>query len=126
MARYLVTGGAGFTPPLQPKATVREEIEGTTSRMHYVYVLRSTRMGTSYIGCTSDLRARVLSHQNGESLATKGKRPWELLYYEAYRHRADAYERERRLKQFGGAYRQLKRRLTHEFPSLVRRAGGSE
>ena len=81
--------------------------------MHYVYVLRSLRLGSLYIGCTSDLKARVALHQNRRSLATKGKGPWELVYYEAYRHRADAYQREQSLKQFGGAYRQLRKRLTH-------------
>ena len=106
----LVTGGAGFTPPL---LKINSDEEGLLS-MHYVYVLRSLSNGLLYIGCTSDLRNRLRLHQNGRSLATKGKGPWELIYYEAYRQQSDAYRRERGLKQFGGAYRQLRKRLAGE------------
>ena len=84
---------------------------------YYVYVLRSLSKGLLYFGCTSNLRVRLAAHQNGLSYATKGKGPWELIYYEAYRHRGDAYKREGNLKQFGGAYRQLKLRLNCEFAS---------
>lgn len=121
----LITGGAGFTPPLQLDAAAREGTSSTACARYGVYVLRSLNSGLLYIGCTSDLPARLKSHQERRALATKGKGPWELIYYEAYRHQADAYERERRLKQFGGAYRQLRQRLTCEFVSLAERDGGT-
>ena len=83
--------------------------------MHYVYVLRSLGgNGKWYIGCTADLRTRTVLHQNGRVLATKGKGPWERVYYEDYRRQTDAFQRERSLKQFGGAYRQLRKRLARE------------
>jgi|GEM_PF-1764192 len=98
----VVTGGAGFTPPLQ-------------DQVHYfVYVLRSLYNGSLYIGCTSDLATRFETHQKQLVASTKSKGPWELLYYEAYRRRENAYKREQNLKQFGGAYRQLKVRLQDE------------
>lgn len=109
--RVLVTGGAGFTPPLLEN-DVRKA--GPRPFMHYVYVLRSLSNRGLYIGCTSNLRVRMRQHQDGRSPATKGKGPWELVYYEAYRQEADAYQRERSLKQFGGAYRQLRKRLAKE------------
>ena len=87
---------------------------------YYCYVLRSVRDGSLYFGCTSDLRNRLAEHQSGRSRATKGHGPWELIYYEAYRCREDAYRRERSLKQFGGAYRQLRQRLRCE---LSKRGG---
>ena len=79
-----------------------------------VYVLRSTKDNILYIGCTANLFSRVATHQAGKARGTQGKGPWELIYVEAFRHQLDAYQRERQLKQFGGSYRQLKRRLAHE------------
>ena len=115
----VVTGGAGFTPPLRTDvADAHRNRENGRGSMHYVYVLRSLGKGSLYIGCTSDLKKRLKLHQDRRVLATKSKGPWEILYYEAYHQQAIAYRRERTLKQFGGAYRQLKRRLIPE--------GGSE
>lgn len=113
--RVLVTGGAGFTPPLLAAKSDVQDIGQT--QMHYVYVLQSRSQHGLYIGCTSDLPARLRQHMDGRSPATKGKGPWKLIYYEAYRYQANAYRRERSLKQFGGAYRQLRRRLFQEIPS---------
>ncbi|MEM9080986.1 MAG: GIY-YIG nuclease family protein [Verrucomicrobiota bacterium] len=55
-----------------------------------------------YIGMTCDLRRRLKQHQAGESKATKGRLPWDLIYYEAYRLIEDAAERESFLKSGGG------------------------
>ena len=113
--RVLVTGGAGFTPPLSvDESQVSCSLKDPSRSMHYVYILRSLIMASWYIGCTSDLRNRLKLHPSGAVLATKGKGPWELLYYEVYCQQATAYRRERALKQFGGAYRQLRRRLATE------------
>ena len=111
--RAVVTGAAGFTPPLSAgKLQDPRTLEnGHESMYYYVYVLRNITNTSWYIGCTSDLRKRLSLHQGRSVPATKGKGPWELFYYEAYRHQATAYRREQNLKQFGGAYRQLKRRL---------------
>ena len=109
--KALITGGAGFTPPLpteDPEASWSRE-EGDLT--HYVYVLQSLANGSWYIGCTSDLGGRLKLHRGGEVLATKGKGPWKLLYYEVYPQQTTAYRREQSLKRFGGAYRQLKLRL---------------
>ncbi len=86
---------------------------------YFVYILRSLRSGTLYIGCTSNLCTRLSDHQKERSRATKGRGPWELIYYEVYRHREDAYKREQSLKQFGGAYRQLKKRLSCELNAFI-------
>ncbi len=86
---------------------------------YFVYILRSLRSGTLYIGCTSNLCTRLADHQKGQSRATKGKGPWELIYYVVYRHQEDAYKREQSLKQFGGAYRQLKKRLSCELSAFL-------
>ena len=62
----------------------------------YVYVLRSQSDSGFYIGFSKNLRARLRQHQDGESLATKSRGPWKLIYYEAYSQREDAEGREPR------------------------------
>ena len=79
--------------------------------MFYVYVLKSKKYDQLYIGSTNDLRARVLKHNRGEIKSTKNKRPYIVLYYEAYRIESDARRREKMLKLRGQARNQLKLRL---------------
>jgi len=71
-----------------------------------VYVLRSESDSGFYIGFSTNLRARLRQHQDGESLATSHRGPWKLIYYEAYTEREDAEGREKFLKS--GAGRRLK------------------
>jgi putative endonuclease len=74
--------------------------------MFYVYLLHSAKDNGFYIGFSTNLRARVRQHHDGESLATKSRGPWKLIYYEAYTEREDAEGREKFLKS--GAGRRLK------------------
>lgn len=76
----------------------------------YVYVIRSVKNGHWYTGCTSDLRKRFKEHNDGISLATRGRGPFELIYYEAFRDSKDAYAREKQLKS-GPGKRYLRDRL---------------
>ena len=78
--------------------------------MFYVYVLRSQTDGMFYIGFTADLKARFEAHHQGKVESTKARLPFELLYYEACRHQADALHREKYLKSTYG-HRYLKNRL---------------
>jgi putative endonuclease len=81
----------------------------------YVYVLRSTKDSKWYIGFTHDLRKRFKEHNNGTSTYTKGRGPFELIYYEAYRNGEDARSREKQIKSGQGrAYlkQRMKRFLT--------------
>jgi len=70
--------------------------------MHYVYVMRSLTDGAFYIGYSADLRKRFPQHTEGSALATARRRPWKLIYYEAYIEQADAIGRERYLKSGAG------------------------
>lgn len=79
--------------------------------MFYVYILKSRIDGQLYFGSTSNLKRRFHEHNSGKNRATKGRKPFDLVYYEAYRARADALRRERMLKLDGRALGQLKRRL---------------
>ena len=70
---------------------------------YYVYVLYSPSFEKIYIGYTSNLQQRLLSHNE---LATKGWtikfRPWELLFTEEYITKAEALKREKQLKSAKG------------------------
>ncbi|MBM3746098.1 MAG: GIY-YIG nuclease family protein [Acidobacteria bacterium] len=78
--------------------------------MYYTYVLHSQRDGHWHTGAASDHRARVRDHQEGRVRSTRGRRPFELAYYEACLSPADAFRRERYLKT-GRGKRYLRQRL---------------
>ena len=69
---------------------------------YYVYVLRSLRDKGLYIGSTRDLRKRLRLHNNGAVRSTNPRRPFELIFYEAYRSEYDAKRREIYLKSTKG------------------------
>ena len=82
--------------------------------MYYVYFIQSVEDHKNYVGFTANLDRRIAQHNAGASCYTSG-RHWELVYYEAYRSRADAVLREKRLKQYGKSLAMLKRRLQESF-----------
>ena len=71
--------------------------------MFTVYALYSSTFNKIYIGYTSNLEERLLSHNE---LATKGYtvrfRPWVLIYTEDYKTKKDAMSREKQLKSAKG------------------------
>jgi putative endonuclease len=77
--------------------------------MFYVYVLESTAKKL-YFGYTNDLKRRLKEHQKGDSFTTRHDK-WELIYYEAYKSTSDARNREKQIKSYGQAWRQLKSRI---------------
>jgi putative endonuclease len=66
--------------------------------MFYVYVLKSLKDSTTYIGFTEDLDRRISQHNAGKTKSIKGKRPFELVYFEAYQTKKLARKRELKLK----------------------------
>ncbi len=88
------------------------------SKFKYVYILRSKMNGQWYSGYTSDLRKRLKQHNGGKFKSwTKGRGPFELIYYEAYRDEHDARAREMQLKS-GLGKRYVRERL-RRFLSLT-------
>ena len=67
--------------------------------LFYVYVLHSVSHDKIYIGFTSDLEARIKSHNE---FATKGWtikfRPWNLIHAETFQSKNEALKREKELK----------------------------
>ena len=67
--------------------------------MYTVYVLHSTTYEKIYIGYTSDLRKRMLSHNHLSHKGwTRKYRPWRLIHQEEYDSKRSAMQRERELK----------------------------
>ncbi len=105
-ARFIFSSGVndiiGYTP---------------TPIMFYIYVLKSLRDGMNYIGSTNNLKKRLAEHNSGRAPSTKLRKPFILIYYEAYRDEVDARMREHNLKLRSRAYAQLKRRIERSINS---------
>ena len=70
--------------------------------MFCVYVLQK---GSSlYIGYTENLKRRLAEH-------SRNRNDVRILYFEAYLQQEAATRRERKLKQYGSAWRALKKRI---------------
>ena len=78
--------------------------------MYYTYVLKSEKDNKFYIGFTKNLKLRFEQHNKGLVDATRERRPFSLIYYEACLNREDATRREKYLKTYHGRMF-LKRRL---------------
>ena len=79
--------------------------------MFYTYVLKSKKDQQLYVGSTNDLKKRFKEHNDGKVFSTKPRRPFELVYYEAYKAESDARNREKNLKLRSRAFTQLKKRI---------------
>ena len=70
--------------------------------MHYFYILRSLKNGKLYLGQTSDIQARLDSHNAGLNKATKPNIPYELIFYSGFIHEKDAIVSEKYYKTTAG------------------------
>lgn len=68
--------------------------------MYYIYSLKC-RDGY-YIGCTNDLKDRLVRHQQGFVAATKDRLPLKLDFYLAVQNKYKAFEFEKYLKSGSG------------------------
>jgi len=74
-------------------------------KFYYTYVLRSFKDSKLYIGWTDNLKVRFKKHLAGKVIATKNRRPLELIYYEACADKNKAIKREKQFKTgFGRKY----------------------
>ncbi len=70
--------------------------------MFIVYVLRSDLNSQLYVGYTTDLKHRLATHNKGNVISTKSKRPWKLIFAEVYTSQNDALRREKYFKTTQG------------------------
>ena len=67
--------------------------------IHYVYMLRCGD-GSFYTGWTTDLEARVKTHNAGMGAKyTRSHLPVELVYFETFSNKSDALKREAAIKK---------------------------
>ena len=71
-------------------------------QMYYIYVLKSMRYGTRYIGSAENINKRLIDHNLGRVRYTKGRLPWKLIYQEHFFSRGEAMRREGFLKSGQG------------------------
>ena len=71
--------------------------------MFYVYVLYSIEYDKIYIGYTSDLQARLTSHNHPQNHSwTARYKPWEIIYHEEFESKKETMIREQQLKSARG------------------------
>jgi putative endonuclease len=70
--------------------------------MFNVYVLRSIKDEQLHVGYTRDLKKRYKEHNEGKTVSTRVRRPFLLIFYEAYINENDAKRREQYLKTTKG------------------------
>lgn len=71
--------------------------------MFYVYLIESNAYpGKTYVGFTSDLKARIKTHNAGGSVHTAKHKPWRLVGYHAFSSKRKAQEFEYYLKSASG------------------------
>ena len=71
---------------------------------YIVYILKSDRDGSLYVGQTCDLTRRLFQHNDVSGTGfTSSLGPWEVIYTETHRTRSDAVRRERYLKSPDGS-----------------------
>ncbi|OGG11816.1 excinuclease ABC subunit C [Candidatus Gottesmanbacteria bacterium RBG_13_45_10] len=86
--------------------------------MYYLYIIHSQKDNNFYTGTTSDLKRRLKEHNQGKNFSTAPRRPFKLIYYEAYLLKEDAEAREKYLKTSMGRRvirKQLKNYLVLNF-----------
>jgi len=68
--------------------------------MPSVYILQSQSTTRFYIGCAQDPVARFAEHQRGQTVSTRGRGPWMLVYQEQFNTLTEARRREQQLKRW--------------------------
>lgn len=72
----------------------------------YVYILASEKIGTLYIGATSDLIKRISEHKPGIMKGfTRDHEVKRLVYYEQHEDIVEAIAREKKLKHWNRAWK---------------------
>ncbi len=80
--------------------------------MFVVYVLFSAKFNKHYTGFTSNLNARLLSHNELDNKSFTSKyRPWKLIYTKDFELKSEAIEYEKWLKS--GVGREFIKNLPH-------------
>src|SRR4030042_3736123 len=86
----------GFDP--RPHRKIPQNA-GFSFMEYVVYIIQSQFDQSFYIGYTHSIEERVREHNEGSTRYTSHKRPWILVYVEAFQSKKEAIQRERFLKK---------------------------
>jgi putative endonuclease len=84
--------------------------------IYYCYILQC-KDGTKYYGHTDNLRERLKEHLKGRVYCTKNRLPVELVYYEEFKTRSEAFRREMQFKN-GNTRKKTIEKLIKIFPKV--------
>jgi putative endonuclease len=70
--------------------------------MYYIYILISEKTRRYYIGCTKNLKKRLLKHNRGLNKSTKSGIPWKLIRVRKVIGRREAFDIEKKVKSYKG------------------------
>jgi len=70
--------------------------------MYYVYILRSKKDSSIYIGVTTNLKKRIKEHNSQGFKFTTSKRPYKLIWCSIFPNKLKAYRFEKYLKTGSG------------------------
>jgi len=68
--------------------------------MFYLYILKSQKSSSFYIGSCKDIEKRIKQHNKGLVRSTKRNIPWCLVYSETYDTLCKARKRELQIKSW--------------------------
>ena len=95
--------------------------------MYYVYIIQNTDSHELYSGYTTDLKRRLVEHNNqGKKFTTRKNGKWIIIYAEAYRSEENARIREYRIKHNGNTKKELFKRINECMLESKSGAGRSE
>ncbi len=94
------SGGRGFEPRLSPRENPEHfYVWGFLFLdMFYVYIRKSQKNGSFYIGQTNDFNARLKRHNAGENKSTKAYLPWIEILVLSKNSRSEAMILEKKIK----------------------------
>jgi len=70
--------------------------------MYYVYVLKSVNFKRFYVGLTTDIDRRLTQHNSGRTKSIKAYTPFLVIYFETFKDRQEARNREKYFKSAAG------------------------
>ena len=66
----------------------------------YVYIIQSETTGRFYVGVAKNPQARLIEHNRGQTVSTRNRGPWKLVWLEEHSDRVNAVAREREIKSW--------------------------
>jgi len=70
--------------------------------LYFIYILYSKNFDRYYVGLSTDVKQRLISHNAAKVKSTKTFVPWELVHIEEFDTRVEARIREKYLKSAAG------------------------